>query len=176
MNTIEAMKQIREKLVKGDLLCEVVAVSMLDEAIKREEAQSVEPVAWMKTFNHGGGKHTCVVSLDKPPTNGFAALEQVTPLFAHPAPAKQPLPAEREALIERLRDYTNCNDSDVDDAADMLADDARVPMTDERIDALADAHTSNFPNGGLNYGKFARAIEAHHGIKPQGDSDARKVD
>jgi len=38
-SALEAMKQIRDKLVKGDLLCEVVAVSMLDEAIKQVEAQ-----------------------------------------------------------------------------------------------------------------------------------------
>lgn len=40
MKTIDAMKQIRDKLIAGDLLCEVVAVSMLGEAIAAEEAQT----------------------------------------------------------------------------------------------------------------------------------------
>lgn len=34
-----------------------------------------------------------------------------------------------------------------------------VPLSDEQIDAFADTYTSNFPTGGLNYNKFARAIE-----------------
>ena len=40
-----------------------------------------------------------------------------------------------------------------------IAQPAYVPLSDEGIDELADKYTGNFPTGGLNYNKFARAIE-----------------
>jgi len=60
-----------------------VFVHELRTALASEEAQTVEPAAWMKTYKHGGGKITQSLSINKPETNGFAAIEVVEPLFTH---------------------------------------------------------------------------------------------
>jgi len=103
--TIEAMKQMADKLeADGHYGHE----QFMREAIAREEAQSVEPTEFEHWLNLQRGMRVSEV------------FHEIVARVARPAPAKQPLDSEREALIERLRDYTNCNDSDVDDASDML--------------------------------------------------------
>ena len=42
----------------------------------------VEAVAWMVTYEHGGGRQERVLSLTEPPKPRFAALAWVTPLYA----------------------------------------------------------------------------------------------
>lgn len=52
---LEAMKQARDTLEKGDLLCENVAWSILNEAIAAEEAQQRA-----RPTNCGTGHCSCV--------------------------------------------------------------------------------------------------------------------
>jgi len=76
--TIEVMKQIRDKLIKGDLLCEVV--SMLDEYINKAEAQSVEPVKTTRPLTEAEvselrsvgitGEYVRVLAFNDRPTHG----------------------------------------------------------------------------------------------------------
>jgi len=131
---IEAMKQARDKLIKGDLLCEVVAVSMLDEAIKREESHISERAALVVKQTYS-----------------------------------------RDELVGQLRWLAeNRGYVGVSDAADMLAADARVPMTDMEIyTALASITEEPEPADEIIGDKdwpeivdMIRRIEAHHGIKP----------
>jgi len=95
--TIEAMKQIRDKLIKGDLLCEVVAVSMLDDTIRLVEEQSGEPVGCLSVTQHNEGR-----SYEVNLSNGMFNVTQCGehPLFTHHAPAKT---VELAALILQLR-------------------------------------------------------------------------
>jgi len=90
MKIIQAMKHIRDTLIKGNLLCEVVAVGMLDDLIKQEEAQTVEPVgevvlrvipAWRDTPEED--------TYDIKWRNGFSPFDYKGPLFTHPAPATE---------------------------------------------------------------------------------------
>ena len=80
---------------------------------------------------------------------------------------------DRAELVAMLR--SACIDGTlhaklVNKAADMLEADAqqakRVPMTPEHLCALADRLTPNTETGSLDYLRYARAIEAHHGITP----------
>ena len=65
-------------------------------------------------------------------------------------------------LLDRQR-------KDRDEALSVLqAQPERAPLSDEQIRCLADSCSPNTETGSLNYGMFARAIEAAHGIK-QGD-------
>jgi len=154
MTTIEAMKQA------DYVLASVVAVSpdsiaaartALQSAIKREEAQTVAPVAWIRAENvNQAGLTSCTVKTTKPERDGYV------PLFTQPAlpttgePAKQLASgmtmgdlhdrccdalkrSEREELIKNLREASYSIDGEVADhitetvikAADMLAADAQ---------------------------------------------------
>ena len=78
MKIIQAMKHIRDTLIKGNLLCEVVAVGMLDDLIKQEEAQTVEPIG--QRVNNATLGHPIV---------WWREVEPGTLLFTHPAPADE---------------------------------------------------------------------------------------
>jgi len=123
-STIEAMKQIRDKLIKGDLLCEVIAVSMLDEAIKQAEAQHPpneresyggSHANFASTIRLGNSEREEARSVEpilyadlnainelKQGSSGWVAAWSkpvggfVTPLFTHPVPVST---GERAALI-----------------------------------------------------------------------------
>jgi len=93
--------------------------AILAEAISREEAQSVEPVAEaLVTF---AGMNPMYSPLSQLPVGK-------TLLFTHPAPAKQPLSAERAALISEIQSLANLPKQllpIVKRAVDMLAADAQ---------------------------------------------------
>jgi len=155
--TIEAMKQALEVLELN--YCGEAAQKDLNDAIDREEAQSVE-VEPCGCCGEVDADKRCVGCLHP---------------FSNHALAKQPLPAEREALISRYIELNNANYTDDDvrglgewagDAYDMLAADAqppqaapRVPMTRDQVDDLAE-------DGCFlgNVYEITAAIEAHHGI------------
>ena len=194
MKTIEAMKQAVEILNSSTPTSDVDddALTVLREAMAREEAQSVEPVGYAD--QHGRLYDIKVIKAL------MVNTADMIPVYTHPAPDKrskiieksqwindlkpvrvfegcgEPEPTgEREALIKRLRDGSGIWPASPLEraAADMLAADALVPMTEAQIDAVCPYESFSCR---ADYARGVRAAEAHHGIKPQGDSNARKVD
>jgi len=68
-----------------------VSQQYCDVKTKLDAIESQKPVAWMVTYEHGGGRQERVLSLTEPPKPRFAALAWVTPLYAQPVaqPAEQ---------------------------------------------------------------------------------------
>jgi hypothetical protein len=107
--TIEAMRAARKCLHDGIGVSAVC--NALDEAITHEEAQSVEPVGYAIYAINGRGQSTLY---DMKPWAGDKSMRDDggqgeywsgnEKLFTHPAPAKQPLDSEREALIAAFAD------------------------------------------------------------------------
>jgi hypothetical protein len=195
MNTIDAMKQLKEvyKAIYSDpqnitrtMLEDMV--HLINGAIAREEAQTVEPFAWVDSY---GG----VTLASELPIRSQVPFDW-KPLFTHPSPSTKSS-AERAALIARLREakgmaITIVERKMLNEAADMLAADAdayaqgkydeemrqgtpqqvwdetppRQPMMDSELNDLLPTNDSMSRYDALR--RVVRATERHHhiGFKP----------
>jgi len=143
-----------------------VFIGELREAIAREEAQIVEPAAYLKFWAYQQVSHVGDVHSDdglEAAKAGDIGMDGVAafPMFTRPAPAKQPLSAEREALIAKLEivvDRMKHGDAGIDsirlvaDAMDMLA-----------ADAQRDDFNDAFSNGRQPWRKDAQQVAAPQG-------------
>jgi len=135
MKTIEAMKQALSIVSRTPTYTAPVILA-LQEAIAAEEAQWLEPVAWIYECGTIGG-YDYRLEKERITEGHYAdsAMWIETPLYRHLAPTKPALSTEREALVAQSDMWTsNKTASDEDfqaikallqEMADMLASDAQ---------------------------------------------------
>jgi len=185
-STIEAMKQAIDALDNSNYddtirnySMQSDAIKVLYEAIAREEAQSVAPDAiGCKCSKCGEWKRSTPSGMACKNWHGGVGGLNVD-LFTRPAPAKQPLSAEREAPIECLREHASfkCIEGNekqmVLKSADMLAADAdEIAVYEKSYDELSESYLKaqqvavhHVPMPISNIENYATALGLAHSVR-----------
>ena len=112
MTPLQTAAQLALKtLESGELLCELTAASMLRVALSDEQAQAVEPVAWLvrwRPAKHEPRDINPWVALSIAEYRSNPSREE-RPLFAHPAPPAQQVAVPESMVVSTAPSYEFAN-------------------------------------------------------------------
>ena len=161
-----------EHLASVELVDLHIAAGKLSDALEAEQAQAVEPVAWIgDSPSKGNGRR-----LFWSESAAYAYADKYEPLYLHPAP-----PAGERAKVgdsrfeswySELHQAGKGSKQIAREAYEAGLNEAQqvavpVPMTEDEIfDLWRDGDTAG---GATEFEATVRVIEAHHGIKAKPD-------